>query len=614
MSSQISKPVSNMLISIIRATKFWKDNYLILRELKHFRKTTILAVIFTFVAATFEGVSVGFLLSFLQSLTDPNSTPKTGINLLDTWITTYATGINPLYVISLLILLSTWTRAAFNYCAAIYTESAQLNLADRLRKQIFEQLQSVPLSFFTEARSGEIVNTMTTEIERLKQGFSGLSFVLTRVLVVIVYFICMFVISWQLSIISVLVFSLLAVGMTTLNARVRESSFGISNANGTFNSVALEFINGIRTVHAFGTQEVERQRFYKASKQLLSASIKVVYAWTLVKPISEGIAMTVLISLIIVSFTQFAMPIASLLTFFFVLIRVVPSLQDINGTLAFLSTLNGSIENVKELLRQDNKTYFKDGNIEFQGFKRSIDIVSVDFGYDSSNLVLHNITLSIERGKMTALVGSSGAGKTTLVDLIPRFYDPIEGHVFIDGVDAGEFNVNSIRRKMSVVSQHTFIFNTSVWQNIAYGTENATPAEIREAARLANALEFIEEMPQGFDTILGDRGCRLSGGQQQRIAIARALLRDPEILILDEATSALDSVSERLIQESIEKLSVGRTVIAIAHRLSTIAKADKVVVMEAGRIVEQGNYQDLLERRGKLWKYHQMQHQLGQTS
>jgi len=227
---------------------------------------------------------------------------------------------------------------------------------------------------------------------------------------------------------------------------------------------------------------------------------------------------------------------------------------------------------------------------------------------------LHNISLTIERGKMTALVGSSGAGKSTLADLIPRFYDPTQGKILIDGVDLREFELNSLRRKLAVVSQDTFIFNTSIRNNIAYALEEVDEVAIREAAQLANALEFIEEMPEGFETQLGDRGVRLSGGQRQRIAIARALLRNPEILILDEATSALDSVSERLIQESLETLSVGRTVIAIAHRLSTIVRADKVVVLEQGRLVEQGGYQELLEQRGKLWKYHQMQHELSQAS
>jgi ABC-type multidrug transport system fused ATPase/permease subunit len=211
-------------------------------------------------------------------------------------------------------------------------------------------------------------------------------------------------------------------------------------------------------------------------------------------------------------------------------------------------------------------------------------------------------------------VGASGAGKTTLADLIMRFYDPIIGEVLIDGVDLRHIEINSLRGKLAMVSQDTFIFNTTVRNNIAYGTNDATEPKIMEAAQLANALEFIQEMPEGFETILGDRGVRLSGGQRQRIAIARALLRNPEILILDEATSALDSVSERLIQDSIEQLTVGRTVIAIAHRLSTIARADQVVVLEQGRIVEQGKYQELLKQRGRLWKYHQMQHESGASS
>lgn len=599
-------------VNLLKVNNFWQSNYLILQELKHFRKIAILAIIFSFLAASFEGVSIGFLLSFLQKLTNPDQTMHTGIGWLDVILVSNILPISPIYRISILILVSTWMRATFNYFSGIYTESAQLHLADRLHKQIFEQLQAMRLSYFTQTRSGELINTITTEIERIKQAFSGSAFIFTRFLTICVYFIVMFLISWQLSMISVLIFALLAVGLSTLNKRVRETSFGISQANSQFTATAVEFINGIRTIQAFGTQEFERQRFYQASANQLNAAIKVVMAWTMVKPIAEGIATTVLISLIVISFTTFTLPVASLLTFFFVLVRVIPNIQDVNGTVAFLSTLQGSADNIKAILQTNNKPYLKNGKIKFQGLKRSIDLVSVDFGYTPDHLVLNNITLTIERGQTTALVGASGAGKTTLADLIPRFYDPTEGHILVDGIDLQKFDINSIRQKMAVVSQDTFIFNTSVRENIAYGTLGASEAKIREAARLANALEFIEEMPEGFDTKLGDRGVRLSGGQRQRLAIARALLRDPEILILDEATSALDSVSERLIQESLEKLAVGRTVIAIAHRLSTIAKANKVVVLEQGRIVEQGGYQELLQLQGKLWKYHQMQHQASQ--
>ena len=521
MRLKLYQPLSNLL----KATKFWENNYLVLREFKYFRQVTILALVFSILAAAFEGFSIGFLLSFLQSMTaGADAEPiQTGIAWFDIWILGINTSATSrLYRISILILLSTWLRSGFNYFSAIYTESAQLHLADRLRKRMFEHLQALPLGYFVKTRSGELINTITTEIERLKQGFGGVAFLMTRGMTVTVYFISMFLISWELSIISLLLFALLGVGLSTLNARVRESSFGISNANGLFHSAATEFINGIRTVHASGTQDFERQRFYSVSTNLLNASIKVAKAWTVVKPIAEAIVTTVLISLIILSFAKFTLPVASLLTFFFILIRVAPAIQDINGTIAFLSTLNGSLDNVKHLLESDNQTYFQNGSTKFTRLNRSVDIVSVDFGYEPTNLVLHNITLTLEKGKTTALVGASGAGKTTLADLLPRFYDPTQGHIFIDGVDLKDLDIYSLRKNMAIVSQDTFIFNTSVWNNIAYGTLNASEAEIKQAARLANALEFIEDMPQGFNTQLGDRGVRLSGGQRQRIAIARA--------------------------------------------------------------------------------------------
>jgi subfamily B ATP-binding cassette protein MsbA len=440
---------------------------------------------------------------------------------------------------------------------------------------------------------------------------------MTKGLTLLVYVVIIFRISWQLSITSVMLFLLLGVGLSTLNKRVREASFPVSEANGKFTSVTMEFINGIRTVQAFATQEFERKRFYQASDDIVEAGTKAVIGWAIVRPLAEGLATTILIGMIIVALTVFVangtMQTASLLTFLFILFRLVPAVHEINGNRALISSFRGSVDNIKELLRTDNKPYLSNGVREFAGLKKAIELVSVDFGYEPAHLVLQNVTLTINRGEMTALVGASGAGKTTLVDLLPRFYDPTQGKVLVDGIDLREFELNSVRRHIAVVSQDTFIFNTSIRNNIAYGLENVEEAAIWEAAKFANALEFIQEMPEGFDTQLGDRGVRLSGGQRQRLAIARALLRNPEILILDEATSALDSVSERLIQESLEKLSTGRTVIAIAHRLSTIVRADKVVVLEQGRIVEQGTYQELLEQHGKLWKYHQMQYEMGQV-
>jgi ATP-binding cassette, subfamily B, bacterial MsbA len=600
--------------ALLKTTNFWQHNQPILREFKYFPKIALFAIVFSLLAAAFEGIGLGFLLSFLQNLTSPNAAPlKTGIDWFDLWVLGVNTSATSrLYRISAAIWLSTCTRALFNYLAQVYTEFSQLHLTDRLHKRIFEQLQAVSLSYFSNSNSGELINTITSEIERFKQVFNGSSFLFTRTLAILVYLVSMLLISWQLTIVAFLLFGLMAVGLSTANKRVREDSFEVSTANGDFTTVAIELIGGMRTVWAFGTQDYERRRYYRASERIVSSSAKMVRLWAMVKPLAEGLATTILIVMILVAFngsiTNGALPVASLLTFLFILIRLVPFIQDVNAIVAVLNSLHGSREKIAEVLRTDNKTYFQNGTIEFTGLKRSIELIDVDFRYDDDRPILKNITLSIERGRVTALVGASGAGKTTLADLIARFYDPTAGSISIDGIDLSELEIDSFRRKLAVVSQDTFIFNTSVRNNIAYGTATATDSEIYRAAELANALEFIQEMPQGFETMLGERGVRLSGGQRQRIAIARALLRDPEILILDEATSALDSVSERSIQESIEQLSLGRTTIAIAHRLSTISKANKVVVLDRGRIVEQGTYQELLHQRQHLWKYHQMQH------
>jgi ATP-binding cassette, subfamily B, bacterial MsbA len=609
----------NFLRSLIKATGFWRDNYLILREFKHFPWTFTLAIVFALFAAAFEGLGLGFLLAFLQNLVSPTGEPfSVGIDWFDQWILGINEGpLNRLYRVSALILVTTWLRALFNYLTFVYMELTQLKLVNRLNKQIFEQLQSLSLSYFVKTKAGELVNSITSEITKFKQVFNLSTFIITKGMTILIYGVLMFQISWQLSTLSAVLFLLLGTSLSKLNARIREYSFPVSKANAGLTSSAIEFINGIRTIQAFATQNFERKRYYRAADHVVKTSVDSVVRWAVVRPLAEGLATTILIGMIVLSISVFVgngtLQAASLLTFLFILFRLVPAIHEINGNRAMINSYRGSIENIKELLRSDNKPYMENGTLPFSGLQQAIALHSVDFGYDPSVPVLRNITLTLNKGETTALVGASGAGKTTLADLIPRFYDPTAGRILVDGTDLREFDINTLRRKMAVVSQDTFIFNTSVRNNIAYGMETIDDEAVYEAARAANALDFILEMPEGFDTQLGDRGVRLSGGQRQRIAIARALLRNPEILILDEATSALDSVSERLIQESLEKLSVGRTVVAIAHRLSTIVRADKVVVMEKGQIVEQGTYQELLDQRGKLWNYHQMQHELAQT-
>lgn len=604
---------------LLRATRFWKDYYFVLQEFKNFRWIALLATVFTLLAATFEGFGVGFILTFLHSVTNPNAKPiQTGVDWFDLWFL----GINAsvterLYRISALILLTTLLRLGFTYFGRLYSLMSQFILGYYLRQRVFEQLQALSLGYFAKTRAGNLVNSLTGEISQITVACDVISTFLTRGSTLIVYLVSMFLLSWQLTVITMMLFSLLSVGLTTLIGKVREASFVRTRAASYLTSVSLEFINGIRTINAFAAQDFERKRFSDANLKSLDASNQSRRIQALVEPISEGVATIVLVGMLILAFTVLIpnryLQTAELLTFLFVLLRLMPIRRQLDGARVKLGTFQGALHNIRELLRTDDKTYIRDGKLKFSGLQRAIEFVCVDFGYDPDELVLHNIRLTIQRGKMTALVGASGSGKSTIADLIPRLYDPTHGKLLIDGIDSREFEINSLRRKIAVVSQDTFIFNTSVRNNIAYAIENPDEAAICEAARLANALEFIQKLPERFDTQLGDRGVRLSGGQRQRIAIARALLRDPDILILDEATSALDSVSERLIQQSLEELSVGRTVIAIAHRLSTIVRADNVVVLEKGCIVEQGSYQELLQQRGELWKYHQMQHEVSQA-
>ena len=593
---------------------------MVLHEFSNMKRLVFFAVFFPLLSAAFEGFGIGFLFAFLQTIVTPNPPPfAIGIQWFDIWVLgSQSSTQEQLYRICALILTSTWIRAFFNYLSSYSSELMRLTLVDRLNRKVFEQIQGLSLSFFGNSRSGEIINILTTEMGRLQQAVTVFNFGIYKLLAGLVYIFILLKISWQLATVSAVLFGCITFFISTFNARIREDSFPVSKANGRFTEKAIEVINGIRTINAFATQDFERRQFYHASDRVVKTSIHSLKRYLLVRPLLEGMVTTVLVGMIIAGLTIFVsngtIQTATLLTFILVLFRLLPSLQEVSGALASFSGFQGSIQTVSSFLSPFGKPYLNSGDLTFCGLQNAIEFLNVDFGYNPDRLVIHDLNLTIEKGKTVALVGSSGAGKTTLADLIPRFYDPVGGKILLDGVNLCDFDVQSVRRRMAVVSQDTFIFDASVRENIAYGLDDVNDQVIWDAARAANALEFLQALPDGLNTRLGERGALLSGGQRQRIAIARALLRDPEILILDEATSALDSVSEKLIQEAIEKLSVGRTVIAIAHRLSTIVRADKVIVLNSGRIVEQGSYSELVSQRGELWKYHQMQNQSPQYS
>ena len=599
-----------------RVSGFMKQEHkFILQSFRKFWPTIALAFVFSVASSVFEGLSIGMLIPFLQNLFgDGGEAFRTGWEWFDLQVLGVETSkISQLYRICGLILLSTWLRTGLGYTASLFGIKARQKVQEDLRMRAVDQLLDLPVRFYSSVQTGEVLNTLTSELKRVGNSLTVSLGVFKQSSQLVVYFAFMAWVSWKLSLFAGVVFGALALGLNGLISSIRAGGQSITEANGTFFSRAEQLLAGIKTVFAYNMEDYERRRLGQAIKQIRDAVVETRKRGTAVTPISQIVVSTVLVVIIAVATQFLVMPgtlsLASFLAFLFALFRVMPLTHALNNQRGKWAQFDAAITNVGDLLRRSDKHYLKEGNRRLTAFRRSITFDDVWFSYEPGEPVLKNINLEVRHGELTALVGASGAGKSTLVDLIPRFYDPNSGRVLIDGVDIRKFKISSLREKIATVSQDTHIFNDTVTENITYGVQDCSMEEIREVAHQANALTFIEELSEGFDTVLGDRGVKLSGGQRQRIAIARALLQNPEILILDEATSDLDSISEKLIQESLDRLMQNRTVIAIAHRLSTIQNADQVLVLEDGEIVERGDYETLLNREGQLWEYHKVQHQ-----
>lgn len=581
--------------------------------LKYWHLILITAVL-SLVAAAFEGASVGLLIPFLRNLSEgANEAFATGVQWIDVYILgTNGSQLERLYRICALIVAATWLRGVFAYMSTVVGVTARARIIEDLRMRIVDQLQAVALGFYSKKKTGDLISNFTAEIGRLAQSFTVLITVITEGSLLLMYLGLMVWISWELTLVAVVFFGGLSLGLSSLINSIRERGRALTRTDKAFVTRISEFIHGVRTVIAYNMQPHERSRLRTASNDIAEAVIEVTRRRGLVGPLSQGLVTTALILIVMLS-VQFLvltgeLDIVLLLTFLFAMLRLMPIVHQLNGQRGQYAQFQGALESIGDLLRTDDKPYLPDGPNEAPPLRSSIRFETVSFAYERPDRILKDINATLPAGKTTALVGTSGAGKSTLADLVPRFYDPTDGRILWDGTDLRSFTKESLRDKIAVVSQDTFIFNTTVTENIRYGALDAMTEDVHEAAEMANALAFIEDLPEGWDTILGERGVRLSGGQRQRIAIARAILRNPDLLILDEATSALDSISERLVQKSLERLMRGRTVLAIAHRLSTIQNAELVLVLEDGRIVESGSYATLLQQKGKLWTFHKSQH------
>ena len=515
------------------------------------------------------------------------------------------------FIIAIVVIVA--IKNVFLWIAGQLGASLQEYVTRDLRDNVFRHLQRLPLGYFHSTKVGQIIARVLTDTDQTKNIVTELvTKSIQNLAQVVVTIVVLVKLSPKLALLSLVIAPLLTASLQPILRKLRRGHRRLRNEYGEMTSVLQEAVSGIRLVRSFRGEPYEDERFTRASSGYSSGMVKMTRVSLLSQPLTEIIGTSIAVLILWIGAQEALGPRpaidgATLITFMILVMRLLPPLKQLSQTPTTAQQSLAAAERLFDVLDRATETQTDRGTRIVSAFDRAVEFDDVSFAYDQDP-VLEHISFVASKGSIVALVGASGAGKSTLVDLIPRFYEPNSGSIRIDGVDTREITLPSLRAITGIVSQDTVLFNDTVRNNIAYGAGTRfTDAQIEQAARAANAHAFITELPQGYDTVLGERGTRLSGGQRQRLAIARALLIDPPILILDEATSALDTESERLVQEAVDRLLAGRTVFVIAHRLSTIVHADLILVLDRGRIVERGTHAELLKQRGVYFRLHSLQ-------
>jgi subfamily B ATP-binding cassette protein MsbA len=505
-------------------------------------------------------------------------------------------------------------KNVFVWLAGQFGASLQENVTRDLRDGVFQHIQRLPLGWFQRTKTGQIISRVLSDTEQTKALITEL---VTRTLQNLAQIVGTIVIllsySVRLTFVALVIAPLLTLALQPVLRKLRKGHRRLRGDYGEITSVLQEAVSGVRLVKSFRGEAYEDSRFTAASHRYSSGMVRITRIASLSQPMTELIGVSVAMMILWIGAREVllggpsAMDSATLITFMIMVMRLLPPLKQLSQAPTTAQQSLASAERLFEVLDLPTEQQLDGGTRTVMELRDSIAFERVSFSYGEEP-VLRDVSFVARRGEVVALVGASGAGKSTLVDLIPRFYEPTSGVIRLDGVDTREITLASLRGLTGIVSQDTVLFNDTVRSNIAYGALGRfTDEQVAAAARAANAHGFIAELPQGYDTVLGERGTRLSGGQRQRLAIARALLTDPPILVLDEATSALDTESERLVQEAIDRLLTGRTVFVIAHRLSTVVHADQILVLDRGEIVERGTHAELLALRGVYHRLHAAQ-------
>ena len=525
---------------------------------------------------------------------------------------------------SLLLLAGAYVGCSFlsnlfRYVAQIFLGLVRNGLIERLRNDIYHQVTILPVAYFNSKRRGDLMSRMSNDLADLEWCVATLQSLVKEPVNIIVFAAILIFVSWQLFVLFLVVLPIGVWLIAKIGKKLKNSSQRGQNELGHLSAILEESLSSLKAIKSFGREDDRQQRFSEVNRQYARTMVRVARHRELSSPLSEILGTLALVFILLVGGWQVldgGLQPSVFIFFVIIFARIIPPIQAVVRSYNTLQKSTASAHRFLELLDADEVITEKPNATVLNGFHDKIQFHDVSFSYrnsdksdksDNSDVVLQHINLTLPKGATVALVGPSGAGKTTLVDLLPRFYDCTTGHITVDGHHLLDLNINSLRSQFGLVSQNCILFNDTVANNIAFGATHYTPEEIRRAAQVANADEFIQQLPQGYDTPIGDRGMNLSGGQRQRLSIARAVLRNTPILILDEATSALDAESERAVQQALDALMQGRTSVVIAHRLSTIRNADLIVVLDHGAIVEQGTHDSLIQQGGLYKKLVDMQ-------